>query len=132
MSAANKFTGGGVPYGYIVEGGALALDVDKAGVVREIYENRAIGNSLKQIADMLNEQGVKSMRGGDWTKQSVSYILSNRVYIGEYAHRGTAYEIPQIVSEQLFDEINTAKASSVQEQEDDSPFFWDSGLIFDL
>ena len=86
--SGSKFTGGGVPYGYIIDSvSVFALDEVRAAVVKEIYENRAAGSSLRQIAGMLNEKGMKSVRGGDWTKQSVSYILGNRAYIGEYIQR---------------------------------------------
>jgi len=32
----NKFIGGSIPYGYIADGGVLALDEDRAAAVREI------------------------------------------------------------------------------------------------
>ena len=34
--SANKSIGGNVPYGYIADGGVLALDEDRAAAVREI------------------------------------------------------------------------------------------------
>jgi hypothetical protein len=92
--------------------GALILDEDKAAVVREIFKSKAEGNSLQRIIDMLNENGVKSDKNGNWTKQEISVILKNRAYAGEYSYNGngedtgTVRKIPKIVSKQLFNKVN--------------------------
>jgi hypothetical protein len=109
----NKFTIGSVPYGYTVDGDALAADKDRAAVILEIFQSKAAGRSLQQIADALNKKGVKTIRGGDFTKQGVKYILGNRAYIGEYHHNGTVYTIPAIVDKQLFNEINGVKTTDL-------------------
>ena len=119
-----KFTVGSVPYGYVVDGDALAVDKDRAAVILDIFQSKAAGRNLQQIADALNKKGVKTIRGGDFTKQGVKYILGNRAYIGEYHHNGTVYTIPAIVDEQLFDEVNGVKTPEVQEN------FFDA-FIFD-
>lgn len=100
----HKFTGGGVPYGYIISNGALVMDTEKSAVIQEIFKSKANGASLQQIADALNQRGIKSARGGLWSKPGIAFILKNRAYIGE---QGTSTgAIPPIISVQLFDEVN--------------------------
>ena len=109
---SNKFVGG-VPYGYIVDGGgAFTVDANKAAVVTEIFKSRAEGDSLQRITDSLNKKGIKTSRGGDFTKQGISFILKNRAYTGENQYNGgnehgaIIYKIPRIVSKQLFNKAN--------------------------
>ena len=128
----HKFTGGGVPYGYIIDSsGIFAVDENKAAVVREIFQSRAAGRSLQQICDKLNKKGVKTGRGSDFTKQGIKYILGNRAYAGEYCSNGSG-KIPKIVSKQLYNKINAVKEPGVvQEQENKSDLFFNSAFIFD-
>jgi hypothetical protein len=125
----SRFTS--VPYGYTLNGDALAADKDRAAVILEIFQSKASGMSLQQIADALNNKGVKTIRGGDFTKQGIKYILGNRAYIGEYSHNGgiEIYKIPELVSEQLFNEVNGVKTLGIQEGEygffyPEFPFSW--------
>jgi len=37
---------------------------------------------LQDIADWLNSQGIRTKRGGDWSRQTVKNLLSNKIYIG--------------------------------------------------
>ena len=121
----SRFTS--VPYGYILNGDALVADKDRATVILEIFQSKASGMSLQQIAGALTNKGVKTLRSGDWTKQGIKYILGNRAYIGEYSHNGGSeiIKIPELVSEQLFNEVNGVKTPEIQDNEQ---FY---GFIFD-
>jgi hypothetical protein len=107
----SKFLGG-IPFGYSAVNGELVVDTDKAAIVNEIFRKKATGDSLQSIADFLNSKGVPSARGGDWKKQSVSFILKNMAYVGEYRYsetneeKTTSVKIPKIVSRQLFNKAN--------------------------
>ena len=108
-SDSKGFTGGGVPFGYMVSSsGALVLDDDKAAVIHEIFKSKSGGASLQRIADMLNAKNIKSGRGGDWSKQGISFILKNPAYVGEYQYNGIVRKIPKIVSRQLFNKCQQA------------------------
>jgi hypothetical protein len=119
----SRFTS--IPYGYRLDGDTLAVDTDRAAIITEIFKSKASGMSLQQIAGALNERGVKTVRGGGFTKQGIKYILENRVYTGEYLCNGTVTKIPKIVSKQLFNKINIVKAP---EHDGDTAYF---GFIFD-
>ena len=106
-SDIKNFTGGGVPFGYMVgRDGALVLEDDRAAVIQEIFKNKSEGASLQRIADMLNAKNIKSSRGGVWSKQGIAFILKNPAYVGEYQYNGIVRNIPEIISKQLFKKAN--------------------------
>ncbi len=75
------------PYGYKV--GALRrleLVPEEAVVVRYIfrlYLNENLG--IRLIARRLNEEELKTRRGGNWSMVSIRDILRNRAYLGTYS-----------------------------------------------
>lgn len=62
---------------------------------------------MKSIVDELNSRGIKNIRGGKFSVNIVSKILSNRRYIGEYIYRGivTPEGIPAIIEKDVFNRI---------------------------
>jgi site-specific DNA recombinase len=75
------------PFGYKV--GArrrLELVPDEALVVRYIYRlYLQEGLGIRLIARRLNEENIKTRRGGNWSMVSIRDILRNRAYLGTYA-----------------------------------------------
>jgi site-specific DNA recombinase len=64
----------------------LELVPDEAVVVRYIfrlYLQEQIG--IRLIARRLNEEGLKTRRGGNWSMVSIRDILRNRAYLGTYS-----------------------------------------------
>ena len=72
-------------YGYEHdECGQLSIKKDEAEVVRLIFELRAMGMSLRKIADRLEERGVLSPRGKkQWSSETLNKLLRNEKYIGQ-------------------------------------------------
>jgi len=53
-----------LPYGFILApDGSIAIDEEKAKMVKTIYQQYLSGMSLKSIADFLYTQGIPSPRG---------------------------------------------------------------------
>lgn len=73
-----------LPYGFMLApDGHIAIDQEKANIVRTIYQQYLSGMSLKGIADFLFSQGIPSPRGkAQWTQAVISDLLSNQRYIG--------------------------------------------------
>lgn len=73
-------------YGYkkiIKDNYHLDINEQEAEVVKNIfnlYVNQGYGQM--RIAKILNEQGIKCTRGGEWTQASVKRILQNKIYAG--------------------------------------------------
>ncbi len=79
-----------IPYGYRrvhVQDGAkqrprLDLDPPADAVVRRIFRMACRGKSVLDIVGVLNEEGVPTMRGGRWSKNTVHGMLTNEAYTG--------------------------------------------------
>ena len=50
--------------------------------MRRIYREFEEGNSLSQISENLNRDGIRTRRGSKWTKDNLSTILHNPIYAG--------------------------------------------------
>jgi DNA invertase Pin-like site-specific DNA recombinase len=107
------------PYGYKVGSRRrLELIPEEAVVVRYIfrlYLNEGLG--IRLIARRLNEEGLKTRRGGNWSMVSIRDILRNRVYLGTYSRFGVrvAGSHPTLVSAEDFrvvqDRLNARRTS---------------------
>lgn len=108
------------PYGYaITEQSTLTIVLEQAQIVLDIYQHYASRGSVRQIADRLTANGVPSWADlhtkvthkvqpkGHWSKGSVHQILRNRTYTGvwEYGHPPILVTVPQIISKQLFAQV---------------------------
>jgi site-specific DNA recombinase len=78
------------PYGYKVgTRRRLELIPEEAVVVRYIYRLYLQENmGIRLIARRLNQEGLKTRRGGNWSMVSIRDILRNRVYLGTYSRFG--------------------------------------------
>ena len=83
--AIAKRSPGGLPYGYDVvrrfgddgkpDSGLRIINPEQAAIIREIFDKYGSGISARTIAKSLNNEGVRSPRGGQW---NVSTIIGNR------------------------------------------------------
>jgi DNA invertase Pin-like site-specific DNA recombinase len=101
------------PYGYEYTNGSLKVVDEEAHVVRAIFNMRLRGSSLQDICDYLNEAGVESKKGVGWSRQTVSNIIHNPLYIGERTWDGIELkaDIQPIVSRDKFVAVNPGYAS---------------------
>ncbi len=78
------------PYGYRVGSRRrLELVPDEAVVVRYIFRlYLQDGMGIRLIARRLNEEGLRTRRGGNWSMVSIRDILRNRVYLGTFSRFG--------------------------------------------
>jgi len=78
------------PYGYRV--GAkhrLVIESDEGSVVRYIFRLYIKdGLGIRRIARRINEEDLKTRRGGYWSMVTVRDVLRNRAYVGTYARFG--------------------------------------------
>ena len=110
-----KYNGGVLPIGYVIDENQLyQLDPLSASAVREAFQHYAEGATMKQIADELNMKGVRTTRGGRVTLNSVTTMLHNRKYIGEYRYKDIVQPggIPAIITEELFDRVQERMAAN--------------------
>lgn len=62
----------------------LSINEQEASVIRQMYKwytEEGFGGA--KIANMLNDRGVKTKRGNNWSQNSVCRILTNEIYTGK-------------------------------------------------
>jgi site-specific DNA recombinase len=103
-----KYNGGTITYGYTVDvEQCYQIDPLTAPVVLDVFSKFANGQTIQKIVNYLKETEVSSARNGKITFNTVSYMLHNRKYIGEYKYRNIFKPdgIPAIVPKELFDKV---------------------------
>ncbi|MBR5874219.1 MAG: TnpV protein [Oscillospiraceae bacterium] len=103
-----KFNGGMVPVGYYIDDNQyFQIDTVTAPFVVEMFQRYDRGESKTEIRDWLNKNHIKNSKGTEMTYSSVSSILKNRKYIGEYSfHNHINYDaIPPIIDKELFERV---------------------------
>ena len=108
---ACKSNGGIPPIGYVLDENLhYRIDPVLAPVVVRAYERYLEGATIKEI----NAKGIRSRRGKEISENTVSLMLHNRKYIGEYRFRDVIVPngIPAIVSQDLFDRVQERMASN--------------------
>jgi DNA invertase Pin-like site-specific DNA recombinase len=67
-------------------GMAHKIHPEEAEIVRQIYEEFVNGKSLAKIVESLNNENIPAKRGrpGGWNTSSLSRILKNEKYIGDW------------------------------------------------
>ena len=87
LAAAGKISGGGTrPYGYDTD--KRTMLPDEAEVVRDCARRVIAGDSLRSICIELNERGVTTATGKQWTSQTLRRMLMNPRLSGQRAHHG--------------------------------------------
>lgn len=72
------------PFGYKMINKKYVIDDELAPIVRMIFEDFAVnGLSNYRIARKLNDMGIRTLAGREWSKTNVQYMINNPVYIGK-------------------------------------------------
>ena len=104
-----RFNGGTIPIGYnITKDKYFEINPLTAPFVLQAFELYDAGDTMQEIADKLNAQGLRHYKHGtELSVNSISSILSNRRYIGEYRYRDVFVPdgIPAIVPKDLFERV---------------------------
>lgn len=61
---------------------------DEAAVVRRIFETFLVTQNLRMVARVLDEDGIRTRRGGSWHPSSIATILRNPRYAGRAVYQG--------------------------------------------
>ena len=77
------------PYGYENANGEMIVVPKQAEIVKKIFEDTLAGKSTHVIAKELNDSGVTSKKGGNWTPGSINAIIRNEKFTGEVIFQKT-------------------------------------------
>ena len=101
--------------GPIPESFNLIIDPPAAEAVRQCFEMYASGNSsYSDLAEMLNNKGFRTTLGNPFSPQSIYFLLSNRIYIGQVVYKGTEIypgKHEAIISQDLWDRVQAVRLS---------------------
>ena len=70
-------------YGYDIKNRIMTVNEKQAEVVRRIFTMYTNGTGSKKICNALNEEGIPSPNGHQWSESRVMDILKNEKYIGD-------------------------------------------------
>lgn len=81
---------GVAPFGYQYTPDKKGIEIDEteAKAVKTMFTEAQKGRSLRQIAAVLNDAGIATRRGNEWSAGNIQAILKNTFYIGELTHQG--------------------------------------------
>lgn len=100
-----KSIGGNRLLGYqLDEDKHYIIDEEEAATVRTIFNLYANGSSIFEIIRYLNSLGLRTARGREFTKNSISGLLKNERYRGIYIFKDMRVEggIPRIIDDDTF------------------------------
>ena len=115
--ARGIWMGGGIPVGYDLGDRRLIVNAEEAELVRQMFERYLELGSLIALARDLDSKGIRtkrwtarngSERGGYiYNHSGLSYLLRNRIYLGEVTHKGQSFpgEHEAIVGRDLFERV---------------------------
>jgi DNA invertase Pin-like site-specific DNA recombinase len=116
--------GGMPPLGYDVVDRKLLVNETEAELIRHIFKRfLQIGSATKLVRELakkgyrnkswVTQQG-RHRQSGPVTKSALYRILTNRVYLGEAVHKGTAYpgEHTAIIDRKTWDRVQTILAEN--------------------
>lgn len=121
---AGKFVGGQTPYGYRIEDGKYVIDEARAAVVREVFERLLAGDTIKEVFTSLNERGLRTLKGKEFTRGSINSMLNQEKYKGEYVFRPGREDsfsvqgaMPAIISPELWDAVQSKRGRRISKND---------------
>lgn len=107
------------PIGYRKqEDGRLEIDPEKAKIVREIFTRYVELKSMPSVAEELNDEGIHTRDGTEWTARSVGDVLRNELYVGHYDVAGIEEHVSeyQLLDNELFERVTEIRTRFQREE----------------
>lgn len=131
-TARKGLTTGAPPFGFCSLDHRLAIDERTAPAVRLCFDSYAQGRTKTEIAEDLNARGYRTRKGTPFNIETVTRVLSNRVYIGENDYAGIERRCPSIIDEKTFATVQELLAKNKRSygKKKERAFFALSGKLF--
>ena len=71
-----------IPYGYKWVCGEYQINQEEKEIIQLIIELYLSDNSMKKIADMLNDNGIEYNTDSVWNKSKIMRVLDDKRYLG--------------------------------------------------
>jgi len=108
LAAERRWPNDSAPLGYVLDDeNKLQVADDEKELVVEIFELYLEERSMPKVAEILNERGIQTQTGGEWTPRAIGDILRNEIYKGHYDVGDVSTHVSefQIIDENTFDEV---------------------------
>lgn len=123
---------GTVPYGYTTDQDKKPVIVpEEASVVKTIFNQFADGIQLATIARLLKERGIKTRAGNDFSLCSITIIIKNPFYTGDYKFGDNIYPnfCEPIIDRELFNKCQTRFKPRIRHKDKGSLYLL-TGILF--
>lgn len=87
-------------YDYDKQTKSISVNHEQAEVIRYIFDRYVAGFGATIISRELNERGIKTQKGNDWTNGSIIRIIKNEKYAGDLL-MGKSYTVDPISKRRL-------------------------------
>jgi site-specific DNA recombinase len=107
------------PLGYQkCEDDTLEIDSEEADLVKSIFTRYLELRSMPELASELNQDGISTAKGKEWSARAVSGVLRNQLYIGQYNVADVEAYVSeyQIIDESLFDRVTSVRTRFTSEE----------------
>jgi site-specific DNA recombinase len=106
--------GGHSPLAFDAQDRKLVVNDTEASLVRHIFQRFLQIGSATKLVQELNAASHRTKRGKPFDKGTLYKLLSNRTYIGEVEHKGTAYpgEHEAIIDRATWDKVQVILAQN--------------------
>ena len=104
-----QYNGSGIATGYYInKEHKFCIEPNGAKIVQLIFDMYDAGNTVADILRYLQSHAIKTSRGNEYTHYTITRILRNRKYIGEYRWNDIVIPggIPRIISDEQFERVN--------------------------
>jgi site-specific DNA recombinase len=105
-----NYQGGGLPYGYKIDGKKIVIDDTKVDTVRYIFKQYAMGKSVNEIINELIQMGIYC-HSKNVCKNTIYNMLKNERYIGKYTKDNEVYTnmFPRIIDDETFAKVKARR-----------------------
>ena len=107
-----NYQGGGLLFGYKLDGRKIVIDEIDAQTVKFIYDQFVKGLCVREIVKRLTAKGIMR-KGKPFPMNTVYNILRNEKYTGVYRHNDEIVEnmYPAIIARETFEKVQTRLAT---------------------
>lgn len=120
LAEENKWPNDDPPLGYtLTDDNRLSLDEEQSDLVGRIFDMYIEERSMPEVASRLNNRGITTTDGGEWTPRAVGDILRNDIYRGVYELADVTDHVPeyQIIDDETFNRVREIRMR-FQQQDD--------------
>lgn len=112
IASEHKWPNRDPPLGYnLTSERKLEVNQSEKELVERIFASYLRLRSMPKVADKLNDRGLTTNQGNDWTARAIGDVLQNEIYIGHYKVGNHTDQVPEY---QIIDEDTFERATKVR------------------